>query len=399
MNSQANTLTMPLKDMSPHALFDASRGHYLHTISQALHRADRISFLFAGSLAIFMLLALSSTAIAIMSLPVTAFIAAVHGPLWQHRKKALTQLQQHESDNLYDTERFLLALPSRLRTGALASGFLFCMAIATHLLLNEHLLLGVPLLSLAYLYALSRVLRPHAEEARTYRNWYEISSPSQPCFSDDVTPFSTPDTASLISTYKETQHLILSHSTNAFLLHTHFRDTALRMLALFLFFIIPISMAFSLSTENPINNWADALIPGTLAILAGHFGFHCCYVIAGLSPRYGNRSNVMYNQAADSTPNLATRTLEDAVDGLVSTIPVSTFVIVALWALTPSVPLLTSLLVGLLAIIPVLETALTRSIFNQGLASIDDEEAQAVRAKIKLKRTMMEIKQQDIENI
>ena len=207
------------------------------------------------------------------------------------------------------------------------------MAVATHLLLNEHLLLGVPLLSLAYLYTLSRVLRPHAEEARAYRNWYEISSPSQPCFSDDVTPFSTPETASLISTYKETQHLILSHSTNAFSLHTHFRDTALRMLALFLFFIIPISMAFSLSTENPINDWADALIPGTLAILAGHFGFHCCYVIAGLSPRYGNRSNVMYNQAADSTPNLATRTLEDAVDGLVSTIPFSTFVIVALWAL------------------------------------------------------------------
>jgi hypothetical protein len=107
----------------------------------------------------------------------------------------------------------------------------------------------------------------------------------------------------------------------------------------------------------------------------------------------------MYNQAADSTPNLATRTLEEALGDLVSTIPVSTFVIAALWALTPSVPLLTSLLVGLLAIIPVLETALTRSIFNQGLASIDDEEAQAVRAKIKLKRTMMEIKQQAIDNV
>ena len=64
-----------------------------------------------------------------------------------------------------------------------------------------------------------------------------------------------------------------------------------------------------------------------------------------------------------------------------------------------AVSLLTSLLVGLLAIIPVLETALTRSIFNCGLVNIDDEEAQAVRAKIKLKRTMQEIKQQALENI
>ena len=399
MNSQANTLTMPLKDMSPHALFDASRGHYLHAISQALHRADRIGYLFAVLLAAFMLLMLSSTAIAIMSLPVTAFIASIHGPLWRHRKTAFPQLQHHESDNLYDTESFMLALPSQLRSGALASGFLFCMATATSLLLNELFLLVVPLLSLAYLYALSRVLRPHAEEARTYRNWYEVASPTQPCFSEDVTPFSTPETDSLISTYKETQHFILSHNTNAFLLHEHFRDTALRMLTLFLLVIMPTALIFSPSAGTPINDWADALIPGALAILAGHFGFHCCHVITGLSPRYGNRANVMYNQAADSTPNLATRTLEEALGDLVSTIPVSTFVIAALWALTPSVPLLTSLLVGLLAIIPVLDTALTRSIFNQGLASIDDEEAQAVRAKIKLKRTMQEIKQQALDNV
>ena len=45
-----------MKDMSPRALFDAARGHYLHAISQALHRAVRIGYLFAVLLAAFMLL-------------------------------------------------------------------------------------------------------------------------------------------------------------------------------------------------------------------------------------------------------------------------------------------------------------------------------------------------------